>query len=214
MDLDRRFLGICVKWILVAVLVVYLWYFGLFTFIFVWVPWLITYEFGLILEYGLGPVLQLHGPMWIAAGLSVAFLIVFEFYTHYRHKRRDLRIGGEFEGRTVWIKGVPQGLVYDLWDARNYIAWKLGKKKDGDSPIVNSNGNTVCTPGTWPDPWAIPLGDKSTSDYIVYFRSRFFQLVPSKLYVSRDFDLVPSFFNYWLPNLRMISEPHPSKPGL
>lgn len=210
----RRFVTICMKWILIAVTVVYLWHFKLFEFLFVWVPWLITHEVGLVLEYGLQPVLTDHGLMWMGAGASIAVLIVFEFYTHYRHKRRDLRIGGELEGRTVWIRGVRQGLIYDVWDLTNYLAWRTGKKKGSGSRTINSFKNTVTSPGTWPDPFAIPLGERTDRDYVVYWKRRFLQLVPSKLYVSRDVEIIPSFFNYWLPNLRLVTEPHPTRPGL
>ena len=202
------------KWILIAVTVVYLWHFGLFEVLFIWVPWLITYEVELILEYGFQPVLTDHGLMWMGAGVSIVVLIVFEFYTHYRHKRRDLRIGGEFEGRAVWIRGVRQGLIYDVWDFKNYLWWRLGKKKGSASRSSSSSGGTGTNPGTWPDPFAIPLGERTSEDHVVYFKRRFLQIAPSKLYVSKDLEIAPSFFNYWLPNLRLVTEPHPTKPGL
>lgn len=210
----RRLLEVLGKWSLLVGLIVYLWYFGLFKILFIYLPWLIQREVGWVLEYGLQAVLTDHGLMWVLAGLSVAGLLLLEFYTHYRHKRRDLRIGGQLEGRVVWIKGIRQGLLYDIWDAKNCINWLLNKKKDTGSTRVNSEGNLVSSPGHWPDPWAIPFGERTNKDYVVYFQRRFLQIVPSKLYVSRDFNLSYSFFHYWLPNLRMVTEPHPEKPGL
>lgn len=211
---DRRFIEICIKWAMVGSLVAYCWHIGLFVVLFVWLPWLLQYEADLIMKWGLEAVVVHQAAWWVIAGVCIAFLLLFEYSTHYRHKRRDFRIGGEFEGRVVWIKGVRQGLVYDVWDFKNYLSWKMGKKKGGASPTVNSEGNLVISPGTWPDPWAIPFGDRVSSDYIIYYKRSFLQIVPTKVYLPRDYDIVPSFFNYWLPNLRMISEPHPDKPGL
>lgn len=210
----HRLVSILIKWILIAIIVFYLWYYGLFVVIFIWIPWMISYEVSLIIEYGLQPVLVYHGIWWLAAGLSIVGLIIFEFYTHYRHKRRDLRIGGEFEGRVVWTKGIREGLIYDLWDFKNCVSWLLKKKRGSASTTTNTFGNMVTSPGTWPDPWAIPIGDRTTSDYVIYFKRSYFQLFPSKLYISRDIDIETSFFNYWLPNMRFRTSPHPERPGL
>lgn len=223
-DLDRQhkttegmYHAILVKWAMIGVVVFYLWYFGLFTFIFVWIPWLITYEVEMMIEFGVQPTLTYHAQWWVAAMVSLLFLAIFEYWTHYRHKRRDLLRGGQYEGRVVWVRGSNEGIVYDVWNVKNYIQWKLGKKKGSDSPTINSYSNMVSTPGTWPDPFAIGLGERSRTDYVIYFRRYLYQLfVPfswDKLYVSRDIDVVPSFFAFWLPNLRMVRLPHPSRPG-
>ncbi len=209
----NRFLVIIIKWILAISVIYYLWTIGVFVFICFWIPWMISYEFSLILEFGLQPTLMYHGVWWIVAGLSMCLLAVTYYLTHYRHKRRGMMIGGEFDARVVWIKGLRQGLIYDVWDAANYIRWKLGKKKDGDSPIINSYGNTVVVPGTWPDPWAIPIGERNDKDYVIYFKRRWMQIVPDKVLVSRDFEVMPTFFYYLIPNLRMIRQPHEYRPG-
>lgn len=227
--LDRRFLVICLKWGLLLLLVIYLGFAGLFTVLFVWVPWMIQRELELILTYGLKDVLTDQALMWTLAGISLVFLVIFEFYTHYRHKRRDLRIGGEFEGRVLWTKGLRIGLLYDVWDFKNYLSWKMGKKKDVVSITDTSSGNIAWkatipeeeyrrgTVSTWPDPWAIPIGERTTSHYVVYFKRHWWQILPhhiEKLYISRDVELKASFFCYWLPNLNLRTMPHPEKPGV
>ena len=216
-DVTGRTLRTLIKWAMIGVVVFYLWYFKFFVFVFIWIPWLITYEVSFIIEWGLQPTLTYHWQWWTAAGLSILFLIIFEYNTHYRHKRRDLLRGGQYEGRVIWVRGSNEGLVYDIWNVKNYISWKLGKKKGSVSPTTSSYSNTVCIPGTWPDPFTIGLGERTTDDYVVYFRRFFYQLfVPyswDKLYVSRDLEVVPSFFAFWFPRLRMVREPHPSRPG-
>lgn len=214
---DTHVLRVLIKWSMIGIVIFYLWWFGLFTFIFVWIPWLITYEVSLMIEFGVQPTLTYHAQWWFAAILSIIFLIIFEYWTHYRHKRRDLLRGGQYEGRVIWVRGSNEGLVYDIWNVKNYIQWKLGKKKGSGYPTTNSYSNTVSIPGTWPDPFAIGLGERTRTDYVIYFRRYLHQLfVPfswDKLYVSRDLEVVPSFFAFWLPNLRMVRLPHPSRPG-
>lgn len=209
----NRFLVIIIKWFLAASVIYYLWSIKVFVFIFFWIPWMISYEFSLILEFGLQPTLRYHGIWWIIAGLSMCLLVVVYYLTHYRHKRRGLMIGGEFDARVVWIKGVRQGLIYDVWDFLNYIQWKLGKKKGGASPIINSQGNIVVVPGTWPDPWSIPIGERNDQDYVIYFKRRWLQFFPDKVLVSRRFAVSSTFFYYLIPNLRMIRQPHRDRPG-
>ena len=212
-SITNRFLWIISKWILAIAVIYYLWTIKFFVFVFFWIPWMISYEFSLILEFGLQPTLRYHGMWWMIAGFSFCILILTYYLTTYRHTRRGLMIGGEFDARVVWIKGIRQGLIYDVWDFKNYVQWKLGKKKDGESPTINSNGNMVVVRGTWPDPWAIPIGERNDKDYVIYFKRRWLQIFPDKVLVSRKYDVMPTFFYYLIPNLRMIRQPHRDRPG-
>jgi len=223
--LSKRFMSIVFKWCIIFGFIIYLGYFGLFDLIFIYLPWLIIHTGEVMIEWFALPnggmrYLKAYWFWWMLAIIHIIILIYIEYKTHYRHKRRDLDIGGEFEGRVIWIKGIRQGLIYDIWDFKNYLNYLMNKKKDMDYLKRRLEKNIAIRNGTrtgaleWPDPWAIPLGAKNFKDYIVYYKIRFFQLIPMKLYVPSKFPLHPSFFHYWLPNKRIVNFSYYSKPGI
>jgi hypothetical protein len=168
------------------------------------------YQAGLVFKYGLRAYLSVTGLWWALAVASIILLIIVEYYSHYSHKRRSLMIGGGFEGRTVWIKGLRQGLIYDVWDAKNYISWALGKKKDMELKMPVSSRDTENGIGIrWPNPWAIPFGPKILDYYVIYYYKSFWQIKPDFLLYPANEKIGVGFFRYVLKqgNLKRIRAP-------
>lgn len=212
-----RFRLIILKWLAIIFGFIYVMWAGLWAIIFVWIPWLLEYNWRLLTAYlqyenGLFQYLNRSGFWWFLAALSIIFLVYFEWAMHYRHKRRGLLVNGEPEGRVVWIKGIRRGLLYDVWDAYNYIQWARGKKK-GWGPQTLASMNGAQTSGTrslqWPDAWAIPAGSTVRDHYIIYLKRRFFQMVPDILVVPVDAQVQVSFFSVSLRLVRWRRIPNP-----
>lgn len=217
MNVDRRMLWIVTKWIIYAVLFYYLWQIKFFVFLFVWIPHLITYLVGLMFDYGLVPVLRYYAFWWFMAIVGLIVLAIVTYSTIYRAKRRDFVVGGEFEGRVVWVKGIRQGLLYDLWDAKNWISWKIGKKKGSDSKIpISSNGVAKRNGTDQPDPWDIPIGPDDREHYIFYIR-RWWPVPPfawpERWFIPRSVKVSPAVRNIFIDHVDVERSPHPTVPG-
>jgi hypothetical protein len=211
--MDKRIAFIAMKNAAYAIIIFYLWKVGFSTFLFVWLPFMIQHYVGEILEYGMGTVLKFYAYYWITLAIMLTILTVLIVEFVWRLKRRDFRIGGEFEGKVVWAKGIRQGILYDAWDAYNYIQWKLGKKKEGDSPTVNSNGNMVHRSGTWPDPWAIPIGAKAPDHYVIYVRRTWLPSIPHRFFIPRAVQVKPTPYSITMHHAFIERVRHPARPG-
>lgn len=206
----KRFFIILGKWLCIGFLIYYLWYFKFFTILFVYIPLELQYQAGLVFTYGLSAYLRVTYLWWILAGLSIVLLIFVEYYSHYAHKRRSLMIGGGFEGRTVWIKGLRQGLIYDVWDFKNYLSYSLGKKKGMGPKMPVSRNDTGNSNGIkWPNPWAIGWGPQILDYYIIYYYKSFWQIKPDFLLYPANERIGVGFFRYVLKqgNLKRIRAP-------
>lgn len=217
--IERKIVWSITKWLLLAIIIWYLYQVGFFLFLFVWLPWLITYVYGLVVEYGAMRVLSYYKLMWTIIAIMLLILAILVFEIIYRAKRKDFRIGGEFEGRVIWVRGIRQGFIYAVWDLINYINWKRGKKKDADFGTHNFPPDTVIWNGTgqpkWPNAMAIPLGPRIKKQYIFYVKRRPFpfQIVPEKWYVPIDAKVGILYNAYTLANSNFVARPDGRVPG-
>lgn len=217
--MERKIAWSVFKWATLAIVLWYLYQVGFFVFLFVWLPWLITYMYGLFIEYGVVRVLSYYKVMWSIVAIMLLILAILVFEIVYRAKRKDFQIGGEFEGRVIWVRGIRQGFTYAVWDVYNYIQWKRGKKKgEGfgteDFPADTAMWNGTGRP-TWPNAFAIPFGPRIKKQYIFYVRRRPFpfQIIPDKWFVPINTKVGILFNAYTLPNANFISRPDPKVPG-
>lgn len=213
--IERKLLWSVFKWTAIAVVVWYLYQIGFFTFVFVGLPWLLTYVGGLIVEYGLGRVLSYYKGMWALVFILLGVLSFLVFELFYRVKRKDFVIGGQFEGRVVWIKGMRVGLAYAVWDLYNYIMWRAGKKKDADSRFMDLSKPMATFHGIarWPNPLAFPIGPKVRNKYVFYVRRRWFQIIPEKWFIPTNTTVGVLLNAYTIPNGHFVRWADPEVPG-
>lgn len=216
--LEKRMVWTVFKFAVYAMIIWYLWTVGFFVFLFVWLPWLITYTYGLIIEFGLMRVLSYYHVMWTIIAIMLVILAILVFEIIYRAKRKDFQIGGDFEGRVIWVKGLREGLIYSVWDLYNYTMWKLGKKKDVDMAYWNSPNVTGRYRGIrakWPNPFAISIGVDVKYKYVFYVRRRFFlfQIIPEKWYIPVGTTIGKTYNSYTLPDAKFVRIPDPKTPG-
>lgn len=217
--LDRRFLDILMKWSAVVISIVILWYIKIFWLVFIFMA-LFLQEVNLFLTWLADPTKMgaeeywaTYWPYWMAVYIVLSVLLTVWYLTWYRHKRPHLVVGGGKEGRVLWLKGVRRGLIYDVWDAKNYLQWRHKKKplvriRRRTSDILNGE-KVVST--TWPDPLAIPLG-RPVSMRIIYY-SRPWSLRILRLMVPNDIDLLSSFRTVQLPEGYFVNLQDPLSPG-
>jgi len=216
--MERRITWSLFKWATLAIILYYLWTIGFFVFLFVWLPWLITYAYGLFIEYGVVRVISYYKVMWSIIVIMLVILAILVFEIIWRAKRKDFQIGGEFEGRVIWVKGLREGFGYAVWDLYNYIQWKRGKKNGVDWTTNNSAKPSKVPHGMkpqWPNPMAIPIGPSVKKQYVFYVRRRIFpiQVVPEKWFVPIDTKIGKLYNAYTLPNANFVALPDPKVPG-
>jgi hypothetical protein len=217
--IDQIPLKILFKYTVVAVVLLGLWATMIFHFMF-WILMTIIQEFKIFLVWLAAPTRDgaatywaENGIYWIGIYCVLLIAFVVWYFVFYRHKRPYLDIGGGREGRVLWIKGLRRGLSYDVWDAKNYIAWKLKKnplrkipRRISDIPDGGGEAGIM-----WPDPLAIPLG-RRTSARIIYY-SRPWRLTIERLIIPNDIDLLGSYLRIQLPEGYIINRPDPLFPG-
>lgn len=218
-QIDRIAWRILLKYSVLAILIVILWAAKVWYFLF-WILTTIIQEFKLFLVWLAEPTQEGAADYWSEywiywAGIYIVLLVAFIvwYFAFYRHKRPYLDVGGGREGRVLWTKGVRRGLVYDVWDAKNYLAWKLKKNRlhrisRRISDIPNGVGED---PTMWPDPLAIPLG-RRTSERIIYY-SRPWSLRIHRLTISNQTDLLSNYWRILVPEGYIINRPDPLFPG-
>ena len=177
MDMKKRFRTICMKWLVIGGIFAGFMVSKLYVIPIILIK-LFAQEFQKFLtwmgegtELGAKMYWSMYWQYWAAAYMAL-FLMFFVWYlSHYRRKRPHLKVGGVKTGRSIWIKGVRRGLVYDVWDFKNYVWVVLLKKKDL-APIhqYNQDVRNGGMEGTlkWPDPLAIPFGKWVSSGRIIY----------------------------------------------
>jgi hypothetical protein len=213
MTLEKRVAWIATKNMAYAVIIYYLWKVGFFTLLFVWLPFMATYYFGQMLEYGAVVVLKFYAIYWITLAIMLTIFTVLVVEYIWKLKRRDFKIGGEFEGKIVWAKGVRQGLIYDVWDVKNYINWKLGKKKGVAATPRTSGPDTDTLNGTAPSPWDIPLGPKTKDHYVIYVRRTLLPSIPHRFFIPKTTQVTPTPYTISIPNAFIERVRHPTRPG-
>ncbi len=211
--IERRALWAVTKWVIWATLFFYLWHVGFFYLLFVALPALLTHLYEEMVEYGVSTVFRYYAFWWYLAVILLAILFALIYETIYRAKRRDFRIGGEFEGRIIWCRGVRQGFIYDVWDLKNWLSWKWGKKKGRGSLTRGSGRSTGRSNGTEPSPWDIPLGKDLRTHYIVYLRRTILPSIPERWFIPRTTYIKPTLFTISVPNVTVERTHHPEVPG-
>lgn len=194
-------------------IIYYLWMVGFWAFLFIGLPWLVGYVGELMIEYGVTLVLRYYANWWMLAILMITILafLIFEFL--WRLHRKDFIIGGEFEGRVVWAKGLRVGFVYDCWDVYNFIMWATGKKKDAVwvTRLLSSAADTLN--GTAPSPWDIPIGPKGDEFYILYIKRTILPAIPERWFIPRSAPMKSTLYAFRFPIADIDRVPHPSIPG-
>lgn len=213
MTIEKRIAWIAIKNMAYVVIVYYLWKVGFFTLLFVWLPFLIMYYADQMLEYGVGVVLKFYAVYWITLAIMLTILAVLLIEFVWRLKRRDFRIGGEFEGKVVWAKGIRQGLIYDVWDVKNYISYLMGKKKDAvwANRLLSSASETLN--GTAPSPWEIPIGAKAPEHYVIYVRRTWLPSIPHRFFIPKTVQVTPTPYSIAIPHAFIERVRHPARPG-
>lgn len=213
MTIGKRAAWILFKWMAYIVIVYYLWRVGFWHFVFVGLPWLVGYVGGLMMEYGVTLVLRYYANWWMIVFLLTAILtfLIFEFL--WRLHRKDFIVGGEFEGRVVWAKGLRTGFIYDCWDLYNYIMWAFGKKK-GEvwaTRLLSSASDTLN--GTAPTPWEIPIGPDRDDVYILYVKRTLLPAIPERWFIPRSVQMKETLYTFRFPITDIDRVPHPIIPG-
>jgi hypothetical protein len=217
--IDRLAWRIVLKYVTLSIIIVILWAAKVLHFLF-WIWTTIYQEFFLFLEWLAEPTQAGAADYWSAywiywAGIYLVLIVAFIvwYFAIYRHKRPYLEVGGGREGRILWIKGLRRGLVYDAWDAKNYLAWKLKKNRLRKVPsrISDIPDTDRVIPRTWPDPLAIPLG-RPTSRVIIYY-SRPWSLRVHKLTIPDRIDLRSAWFKIQIPEGYIVNIPDRLFPG-
>jgi len=215
--IDSRFWSILAKWGIDLAVVLVLWFTKVFHLVFILVLLLIQ-EFNLFLVWlseptqeGAANYWSIYWVYWAGIYIALSLLLTLWYFTWFRHKRPHLMIGGGKEGRVLWIKGIRRGLIYDLWDVKHYLQWKLKKNRLAllrrqTSDIPNGGRET-----TWPDPLSIQLG-RPTSHRIIYY-CRPSGLRIQRLILPNQIDLLSTLFTIQLPEGYMVNLSDPLVPG-
>jgi hypothetical protein len=212
----RRFWGIILKWVTVLSIIIILAILKVFHALFALLIFVMQeVNRGLI---WLGePTQQGFDAYWAEMWLFwllfyVVFFILFAIYYfgYWKRKRPDLIIGGVKDGRVIWIKGVRQGLIYDCWDAWNYIKG-AGSPFERGSRTRGSRTSMETNPGMLQDPLKIPLG-RGTIRRIIYFR-RPWSLKVQRLFIQANTRMVITHGRVSLPEGYIINKEDPLMPG-
>ena len=217
--LDKRFHQIVIKWSLQLALFLILWTLKIYHLIFLLILLFIQeMDKGLVwlgegTQLGMKAYWSTYWTYWAMAYISLTVLLVVWYMLYYRRKRPYLIIGGQREGRVVWSKGIKRGLLYDLWDAKNYLAWKIKKNqlKPIPRPISDMSVGEEKV-HSWPDPLGIPLG-RPTSRTIMFF-SRPWSLKLERLIVPNWVEMKQTFFSIRMPEAYIVNIPDPLSPGI
>lgn len=215
-ETSKRFASILIKWTAYIGVILFLWISGIFHVIAI-LALLLAQEFNKFLiwvgeptEGGAAAYWSQYWMYWMMAYVGLFTLFIFWWFVFYRNKRKHLVMDGKKEGRVIWIKGLRQGLIYDFWDAYNFI-------KGSDNPFVKGSGihpssqDTETDPGTLRDPLEIPIGRK-TSQRIVYF-SRPWSLKIEKLILPNYWQLRTSYWTARIPRGYLVNQMDPLIPG-
>lgn len=213
MTIATRAAWIIFKWSVYLTIVYYLWGIGFWHFIFIGIPWLIGYLGELMVQYGVATVLRYYSQWWTLAVLLSGILIYLIFEFLWRLHRKDFRIGGEFEGRIIWAKGVRVGFIYDCWDVYNFFKWLTGKKK-GEvwaKRLLSSASDTLN--GTAPSPWEIPLGSTNKDHVVLYVKRTWLPSWPERWFIPRELAMKVSLYQLRIPRSDVDRRHHPHIPG-
>lgn len=215
MNLNGRIAWIVTKNLAYATIVFFLWKVHFFTFLLVWLPFIISHYVDEMITYGLDVWLKFYAIYWITLAVMLGILAVLLIEFVWKLKRRNFMIGGEMEGKVVWAKGVRQGLIYDYWDLANFIKFKLFKKKfrPKDWEIASSDYDTETLNGTAPSPWRIPIGARTTKDYVIYVRRTWLPSIPERFIISKDTQVIPTPYTISIANVFIERARHPARPG-
>lgn len=213
MNIAQKAAWIAFKWTTYILIVYYLWRIGFWHFLFVGLPWLVGYIGEQVIEYGATTVLRYYSYWWMLVVLMVSILAFLMFEFLWRLHRKDFIIGGEFEGRVVWAKGIRSGFIYDCWDVYNFITWAFGKKKGAAwaTRLLSSAADTLN--GTAPSPWEIPIGPAGDDHYILYIRRTILPAIPERWFVPRTVKMKVSLYTFRFPLTDIDRVPHPLIPG-
>ena len=107
----------------------------------------------------------------------------------------------------------PHSLIYDIWDVKNYINYKMGKKKDAVWANRLLSSATETLNGTAPTPWEIPLGAKTTGHYVIYVRRTIFPSIPHRFFIPKDTQVTPTLYTIGIPHAFIERVRHPARPG-
>jgi hypothetical protein len=90
---------------------------------------------------------------------------------------------------------------------------KLGKKKGMVSITQDLSQCMGISPGIWPDPFGIPMGYRSETQYVVYLKRSFFQLVPERWFIDKHIDLKLGIYHVSVSNMDVKRLARPDFPG-
>ena len=208
-----KFLG---KWLFYCLIILVLWFLGIFKVIAISIL-LFSQEFNKFLvwvgeptEGGAGAYWSQYWMYWMIAYIALFIMFLAWWFIFYRNKRPHLEMDGLKEGRVIWIKGIRQGLIYDFWDAYNYL-------KGADSPFARvsrikpSSNDMEIDPGTLKDPLSIPIG-RETQMRIIYF-SRPWSIKMEKLILPNYWQVRRTYWKVSIPRGYMINLTDPLIPG-
>lgn len=217
-----RFIGILVKWIVIAIVLMGMWLSGLFKVLFILVLLLVQEAnrflvwLGEPTKMGAKAYWNEYGIYWLMFYAALTVITITLHYTVWRRARPHFVRGGMVEGRIVGIKGVRRGLRYDWWDFVNYVRVVLLKKKPTLRDRLRRNWDILTGrlqgEVVWPDPHGAPWGHSDSRNTIIWF-TRPWRLKRRAVIIPRTVKHEDRFFSVRYPPGYFVNKPSRDRPG-